>query len=85
MSEKKENEIIIPLSELKAGESGIIQDYLGSSVIHQRLRELGLVRGTNVLVKRFAPFSDPMELVVRSYHLSVRKKDASQILISKSN
>ncbi|MFA7002388.1 MAG: FeoA family protein [Candidatus Omnitrophota bacterium] len=55
--------------------------YRGHSAVQLRLKELGLVRGTRVLVKRFAPLGDPMELVVRGYALSIRKKDAAQILV----
>lgn len=82
VSEKTE---LVPLSELKAGEIGIIREYQMSGGLYSRLRELGLVRGTRVTVKRFAPFRDPMELVVRGYHLSLRKKDASYILVSREN
>lgn len=73
----------VPLADLTAGEEGIIRGYQGQNDAHARLRELGLVRGTKVLVKRFAPFGDPMEVVVRGYHLSLRKKDAAQILVSR--
>jgi len=72
-----------PLSSLKEGEVARVEAYKGNDDIHHRLREMGLVRGTKVLVKRFAPLGDPMELIVRGYRLSLRKKDASQILVSK--
>lgn len=73
----------ISLDRLKAGEKGIIQGYEGEEDLHHRLKELGLVAGTPVLVKRFAPFGDPMEIRVRGYHLSIRKYDASKILVKK--
>ena len=75
----------VPLGHLKAGEMGIVEAYQGDTDVNHRLRELGLVRGTKVLVKRFAPFGDPMELIVRGYRLSIRKKDASQILVRKTD
>lgn len=71
----------VPLSALRVSETGIIQSYLGKGDLHHRLRELGLVRGTAVTVKRFAPFGDPMEILVRGYSLSLRKKDAAEILV----
>lgn len=73
----------IALSELKVNESGIIRDYRNKGPVPYRLRELGLVRGTRVLVKRFAPFDDPIELAVRGYSLSLRKEDAAHILVSR--
>jgi len=74
---------LIALNQLQIGESGTIQAYQAQNDIQTRLRELGLVRGTKVMLKRLAPFGDPMELVVRGYNLSIRKKDAGDILIKK--
>lgn len=45
---------------------------------------MGLVRGTTVLVKHFAPLGDPIEIVVRGYSLSIRKDDARHILLRAS-
>ena len=79
MQEQKHEEIT--LDRLAAGQSGVIEAYQGQEDLHQRLKELGLVKGTTVTVKRFAPLGDPMEILVRSYHLSIRKRDASRILV----
>lgn len=73
----------VSLDQFKAGESGVIEAYKGQQDLHQRLKELGLVRGTFVTVKRFAPFGDPMEIMVRGYHLSIRKQDAATILVKR--
>lgn len=72
-----------PLDQLKAGESGIIRRYEKAEDLHHRLKELGLVQGTKITVKRFAPFGDPMEILVRGYKLSIRKQDAAKILVEK--
>ena len=79
MQEQKHEKIT--LDRLSAGESGVIEAYKGQQDLHQRLKELGLVRGTFVTVKRFAPLGDPMEITVRGYHLSIRKQDAATILV----
>ena len=71
----------ISLDRMKAGERGVVQGYQGEEELHYRLKELGLVRGTRILVKRFAPLGDPMEIVLRGYNLSIRKQDASKILV----
>jgi ferrous iron transport protein A len=73
----------ITLDRLSVGESGVIEAYKGQQDLHQRLKELGLVRGTFISVKRLAPLGDPMEILVRGYHLSIRKQDAATILVSK--
>jgi ferrous iron transport protein A len=74
----------ITLDQLKAGERGVVQGYQGEEDLHYRLKELGLVHGTRILVKRFAPLGDPMEVVLRGYSLSIRKQDAAKILVQKA-
>ena len=71
------------LSDLKPGETGVISGYLSRSTLANRLRELGLVRGSRVTVKRTSPFGDPIEITIRGYCLSLRKKDAGEILVEK--
>lgn len=51
------------------------------SDLQHRLREMGLVRGTQIELRRIAPFGDPIEVSVRGYQLSLRRKDAGQILV----
>ena len=75
----------VKLDQLKAGEHGTVAGYEGEEDLHYRLKELGLVRGTAVVVKRFAPMGDPMEIVLRGYSLSIRKQDAEKILVKKTN
>ena len=73
----------VHLNELLPGEKAIVRRYTQNEEIHCRLREMGLTRGVTVLMKRLAPFGDPMELVVRGFHLSLRKADAETILVEK--
>ncbi len=77
-------EIKRTLDQLKAGESGVVLGYEGEEDLHYRLKELGLVKGTSVLVKRLAPLGDPMEIILRGYSLSIRKQDAAKILVRKN-
>ena len=43
---------------------------------------MGLTVGVEFEVVRFAPLGDPMELKVRGYHLSLRKRDAACIRVA---
>ncbi len=70
------------LDTLPIGGSGVVADITGSPSDRQRLGEMGLISGTPVKVVRVAPLGDPMELHVRGYNLSLRKKDAASILVS---
>jgi len=71
----------ITLDQMSVGEKGIVEGYEGEEDLHYRLKELGLVRGTEVSIKRLAPLGDPMEIVLRGYSLSIRKQDASRVLM----
>ncbi len=73
----------VPLDRLLPGEAGVIRGYAAVQDLHHRLKELGLVAGTRVRVRRCAPLGDPMELSIRGYHLSIRKQDAQGILVEK--
>ncbi len=67
------------LDQLRPGERGIILDLEGDVVIVRRLMELGLVPGTQVEIVRMAPLGDPVELIVRGTHLSIRRSEAGQV------
>lgn len=69
------------LSDLKPSQSGVIQDYVSQDETTERLREMGLVKGTRIEVRRLAPLGDPMELTVRGYRLSIRREDAARIIV----
>jgi ferrous iron transport protein A len=69
------------LSDLKEGQLGRIQEIQGEDVLSQRLREMGLLEGDVVEVVGFAPLGDPMELRLNDYFLSLRKVEASRILV----
>lgn len=43
--------------------------------------ELGIVAGTKIYIKRFAPFKSPIEIVVRGYNLCLDFEKARNILI----
>jgi Fe2+ transport system protein FeoA len=71
------------LEDLKIGEKGLITDLDGDQSIIQRLLEMGLTDGETVEVLRFAPLGDPLEIRVRGYNLSLRKREAAAVLIQK--
>lgn len=73
------------LQGLMPGESGIILSVGNQSgAVKRRLVDMGLTPGTEVTVKRIAPFGDPIEVRLRGYELSLRKDDAAQITIGDS-
>lgn len=72
---------MIQLSELKAGSRTRISGVSGEGAIHQRLLEMGVVKGKEIEVVRFAPLGDPMEVIVCGYHLLLRKAEAAFVQV----
>jgi Fe2+ transport system protein FeoA len=70
-----------PLSELKPGDSGTIVTVGGDGSLRRRLIAMGVTPGTWLTVRKYAPLGDPMEIRLRNYNLSIRKKDAAAIVI----
>jgi len=71
----------IPLKELSVGNSAKVVRILGDSSLKRRLLDMGLVPGTGITVSTIAPLGDPIDIIVKGYHLSLRKEEASQILV----
>ena len=75
------SESAIRLSELNVGESGIIVKLNIKGAVRQRFLAMGLVKGETILVKRVAPLGDPIDFLIKGYDLSLRKAEASEILV----
>jgi len=69
------------LSELKAGEKGIIVRVEGSGVTKKRLLDMGLVKDAEITVIRKAPLGDPIEFLLKGYNLSLRKKESDSVYV----
>ncbi|MBN1295786.1 DtxR family transcriptional regulator [bacterium] len=69
------------LTDLKPGESGIVGRIRASHRIRQRLIDMGVLPHVEVTLLRVAPLGDPIEIKLRGYNLSLRKDEASAILL----
>ncbi len=47
--------------------------------IRQRLLDMGVTRGCELVVERVAPLGDPIEVRLKGYHLAIRKTEARLI------
>jgi ferrous iron transport protein A len=70
------------LDELQVGQSGSILDITGDDGIAIRLMEMGLTEGEQITLIGFAPLGDPIEFLIRSYRLSLRKAEAKRVTVS---
>ncbi len=70
------------LSDLKPNQTATIKAIEESGQAKRRIMEMGLVRGSRVRVICRAPLGDPIEVEVRDYKLSLRRRDAENIIIT---
>ena len=71
------------LNELKPKESCRIIKIHGSGITFRRLLDMGCLKGEKIIVSKIAPLGDPMDIIIRGYHLSLRKNEAKEIEIEK--
>ena len=67
------------LKQAKVGERVKVAKIHGQGAIKRRIMDMGITKGTEVYIRRVAPFGDPIEVTVRGYELSIRKADAEMI------
>jgi Fe2+ transport system protein FeoA len=76
------HQITKKLSECREGERLRIVKVEGGGEFKKRLLEMGFMRGTEIVVVKYAPLRDPMELVVRDFHLSLRVAEAAKVTVT---
>jgi len=69
------------LSELEPGEGGVVSKVVGDREVRRRLLDMGLTRGTEVIVVRRAPLGDPVEFLLKGYNLSLRKRESENVYV----
>ncbi len=69
------------LKDVRIGHKATVKKLNGEGALKRRIMDMGLTKGTEVMVRKVAPLGDPIELYVRGYELSIRKADAEMIEI----
>lgn len=69
------------LAVLKPGQKGIITAIGAIGPLRRRLMDMGVLVGEEVNVVKVAPMGDPLEIRVKSYSLSLRRKEAEGIAV----
>jgi ferrous iron transport protein A len=67
------------LKEVKCGETVSVAKLTGTGTIKRRIMDMGITKGTEIFVRKVAPFGDPVEITVRGYELTIRKNEAENI------
>jgi ferrous iron transport protein A len=69
------------LAMLKPGEKGKIRKIGAIGPLRRRLMDMGVLVGEDVKVEKVAPMGDPIEVTIKHYNLSLRKKEAEGISV----
>ncbi|MBN2804885.1 MAG: DtxR family transcriptional regulator [Deltaproteobacteria bacterium] len=72
---------MLPLSHLKAGEKCRAVHIKGLGPVRQRILDMGIIPGVNILVERKSLSGDPIWIKFQGFQLSLRKKEAETILV----
>ncbi len=68
-------EVEVKLSQLKPGERAELVGYEDANGTYRRkLLSMGLTKGVELTLIKVAPLGDPVEVKVRGFSLSLRKK-----------
>ena len=67
------------LSECRQGDTVLITSLSGKGPVRRRLLDMGFMKGTSLKIIKYAPLKDPLEVIVRSTHVSLRVKEADLI------
>jgi len=70
------------LATVNIGSTTQVLDISGEDNISLRLLEMGLTPGVEVTVVGTAPLGDPVELELRGYRLSIRRNEASRVVVA---
>ena len=69
------------LNELNLNEKGKVKKIEAEGKIKRRLFDMGVTPNTEIILRKYAPLGDPIEVTIRGYELTLRKDEANKILM----
>jgi len=70
------------LDEVKRDQECEIVDIISEGIMGQRLLDMGFIPGTRIKVIRNAPLVDPVEFLLKGYHISLRHSEAKKVEVN---
>jgi ferrous iron transport protein A len=75
---------MITLDQLKLGQIAVVQEFT-DDFLSLKFIEMGCLPGEIVKLVNIAPFGDPIAIEVSGYVLSLRKQEASTVIVTLLN
>ncbi|MDL2313584.1 ferrous iron transport protein A [Desulfovibrio sp. OttesenSCG-928-C14] len=75
----------ISLRQMQEGQKAVITSIAATGELGRRIRDMGLVPGTEIQVVGRAPLQDPVALRLKGFTLSLRNKEADYISVTPQN
>jgi Fe2+ or Zn2+ uptake regulation protein/Fe2+ transport system protein FeoA len=75
----REEKATMTLDQIDNGQPATVRKIAGQGAVRRRLMDMGLVRGVTIERVKAAPMGDPVEYLVRGYHLSLRRAEAALV------
>jgi len=69
------------LDQLAIGHRAVIRRINGQGALRRRIMDMGITPGAKIEMVKTSPLGDPVEYLVRGYHLSLRRSEAQMIQI----
>ena len=69
------------LNTFIVGEQGKVKKIEAEGKIKRRLFDMGVTPNTEIILRKYAPLGDPIEVTIRGYELTLRKDEANKILM----
>ena len=68
------------LSDLKIGQRAkVLGIHMDKPDVRRHLLDMGITKGTEILIKKVAPMGDPVDIELRGYELCIRKNEMKNI------
>ncbi|RTZ95264.1 MAG: iron transporter FeoA [Deltaproteobacteria bacterium] len=71
----------LPMRQMKKNQSGVISAVKATGELGRRIRDMGLVPGSEVKIQGHAPLYDPVSLRVLGFTLTLRNSEADFIVV----
>ena len=69
----------LSMRQMKVGQTGVIAAVRAGGELGKRIRDMGLVTGSEIKIQGRAPLSDPVAIRVMGFTLTLRNNEADSI------